>query len=165
MSRSKEKQKIFGGAFWLRAILVLIFAAYVVFILGLRTVFFKGDTIMFNLYEVDNGAIWWVRLLKMGVVFGICFIIIEASTGLVKLSEWIKNNSLKTTFLLLGNILKYIAGIAFVLISLGIFLYSYSDKHILKYISDLLVIFGAIVIIDIFIDIIRSKKISKFKKK
>ena len=120
MCRSKEKQKIFGGAFWLRAILVLIFAAYVVFILGLRTMFFKGDTIMFNLYEVDNGAIWWVRLLKMGVVFGICFIIIEASTGLVKLSEWIKNNSLKTTFLLLGNILKYVAGIAFVLISLGI---------------------------------------------
>ena len=63
----------------------------------------------------------------------------------------------------LGYIIVILIG--FVLISLGIFLYSYSDKHILKYISDLLVIFGAIVIIDIFIDIIRSKKISKFKKK
>ena len=116
MKNSKKKLSV---GFWIRIAFCLVFIAYIVFILGLRTLFFKGDTMMYNLYEDEFAGNVIARLLKTGVVFAICFLIIQASTGLVKLSDFVKNNSAKTTLLLLGNVLKYIAAIAFILITLG----------------------------------------------
>ena len=115
----KNSKKLTVG-FWIRLGFCLFFLAYVIFILAFRKMVFGNDTLFYNLYEEEFLGNVWARLLKSGVIFGICFLIIQASTGLVKLSDFINNNSAKTTLLLLGNLLKYAAAIAFILVTLSI---------------------------------------------
>ena len=116
MKNSKSKM---GVGLYIRLAFCLIFVAYIVLI-ALRAKIFPGDTLIANMYEEDFATNVVARLLKTGFILAICFLIIQASVGAVKLSEIIKNNSLKTTLLLLGNLLKYIAAIAFILVTLGV---------------------------------------------
>ena len=116
MARSK-KRKI-GVGFWVRLGLCLVFAAFVALIF-LRGFWAPGDSLIRNMYEEDFAVNVWARLLKTAMIFAICFLIFQVSHGLVKLSDMIKNNSAKTTLLLLGNLCKYAAAIAFVLVTLG----------------------------------------------
>ena len=117
MENSKKK---IGAGLCVRIVLSAIFIAYIVVMLGLRTLLFKGDSLIYNMYEEDFAANVIVRLLKTGVIFSICFLVIQVSHAFVKLSEIINNNSAKTTLLLLGNLFKYVAAIAFVLVTLGV---------------------------------------------
>ena len=117
MENSKKK---IGAGLYVRIVLSAIFIAYIVVMLGLRTLLFKGDSLIYNMYEEDFAANVIVRLLKTGVIFSICFLVIQVSHAFVKLSEIINNNSAKTTLLLLGNLFKYVAAIAFVLVTLGV---------------------------------------------
>ena len=115
----KDSKKKLGVGFIIRIILSVLFIGYLVFILGLRTIIFKGDSLIYNMYADDFATNVWARLLKTVVIFAICFLIIQVSTCFVKLSEFVKNNSVKTTLLLLGNLCKYAAAIAFVLVALS----------------------------------------------
>ena len=117
MARSKKK-KVIGVGFWVRLCLCLVFAAFVALIF-LRGYWAPGDSLIRNMYEEDFAVNVWARLLKTAMIFAICFLIFQVSHGFVKLSEIIKNNSVKTTLLLLGNLCKYAAAIAFVLVTLG----------------------------------------------
>ena len=112
MKNSKKKSSV---GLILRIVFCAIFAAYIV-VIALRAQFFKGDSLIRNMYEEDFATDILARLLKTGFIFAICFLIFQASSGIAKLSDKIKNNSAKTTFLLLGNLLKYVAAIAFVLV-------------------------------------------------
>ena len=116
MKNSKSKV---GVGLFIRLLFCLIFAAYIVGIV-LRTKIFPGDSLIVNMYEEDFLTNVWARLLKTGFILSICFLIIQVSVGFVKLSDVIKNNSAKTTLLLLGNLLKYVAAIAFILVTLGV---------------------------------------------
>ena len=116
MKNSKKKSSV---GLILRIVFCAIFAAYIV-VIALRAQFFKGDSLIRNMYEEDFATDILARLLKTGFIFAICFLIFQASSGIAKLSDKIKNNSAKTTFLLLGNLLKYVAAIAFVLVTLGV---------------------------------------------
>ena len=118
MAKNSKKKKT-GVGLILRLVFCVIFAAYIVFI-ALRAKIFPGDSLIRNMYEEDFATDILARLLKTGFIFAICFLIFQASSGLAKLSDKIKNNSAKTTFLLLGNLLKYVAAIAFVLVTLGV---------------------------------------------
>ena len=116
----EDSKKKIGAGLYVRIVLSAIFIAYIVVMLGLRTLLFKGDSLIYNMYEEDFAGNVIVRLLKTGVIFSICFLIIQVSHAFVKLSDLISNNSAKTTLLLLGNLFKYIAAIAFVLVTLGV---------------------------------------------
>ena len=116
MKDSKTKLSV---GFIVKITLCVVFVAYIVFMLGLRKVIFKGDSIIYNMYEEDFAGEFVVRLLKTLVIFSICFLIIQASTLCVKASDKVKNNSAKTTLLLLGNLFKYAAAITFVLMTLS----------------------------------------------
>ena len=116
----ENSKKEVGAGLYVRIVLSAIFIAYIVVMLGLRTLLFKGDSLIYNMYEEDFAANVIVRLLKTGVIFSICFLVIQVSHAFVKLSEIINNNSAKTTLLLLGNLFKYVAAIAFVLVTLGV---------------------------------------------
>jgi len=104
---------------WVKIGICVAFLAYVILIL-LRTKIFPGDSLIYNLFEEDRAGELVVRLLKMLELIAICYIIMQLSNILVKVSDSVKNNSLKTTLLLLGNVIKYAAAIAIVLVSLGI---------------------------------------------
>ena len=118
MGRSKKNKLHFGAGFIVRLVFCFIFAAFIV-VVALRQKLFPGDSLIANMYEEDFAVNVWARLLKTGMIFAICFLIFQVSHGCVKLSEVIKNNSAKTTLLLLGNLFKYAAAIAFVLVTLG----------------------------------------------
>ena len=118
----KSEQKGLKGikvGTWIKIAVCVVFVAYVVFIL-LRKKFFPGDSLIYNLFEEDKSTELVVRILKMVELIAICYVIMQLSNILVKVSEGVKNNSLKTTLLLLGNVVKYAAAIAIVLVSLGI---------------------------------------------
>jgi len=104
---------------WVKLGVCLAFLVYVVLIL-LRTKIFPGDSLLYNLFEEDRAGDLVVRILKTLVLIGVCYIIMQLSNILVKVSDGVKNNSLKTTLLLLGNVVKYAAAIAIVLVALGI---------------------------------------------
>jgi len=118
MEKSKERKGLKVGT-WIKIAVCVVFVAYVVLIL-LRKKIFPGDTLIYNLFEEDRSGELVVRLLKMVELIAICYVIMQLSNIFVKLSDSIKNNSLKTTVLLLGNVIKYAAAIAIVLVSLGI---------------------------------------------
>ncbi|MBR4378456.1 MAG: mechanosensitive ion channel family protein [Bacilli bacterium] len=121
MKNSKKKKGIRVGL-WVRLGFCIIFAAFIV-VIALRTKLFPGDSVIYNMYDPDfepNGTERvLIGLLKTGMIFSICFLIFQVSHGCVRLSDMIKNNSAKTTLLLLGNLFKYAAAIAFVLVTLG----------------------------------------------
>lgn len=104
---------------WVKLAVCLVFFVYFLLIL-LRTKIFPGDSLLYNLFEEDKSAELVVRLLKTVFLIAICYVIMQISNVFVKLSEYVKNNSVKTTFLLLGNVIKYAAAIAIVLVALGI---------------------------------------------
>ena len=104
---------------WVKLGICLVFLVYVVLIL-LRQKIFPGNSLLYNLFEEDMAGDLVVRILKMLELIAICYIIMQLSNILVKVSEKVKNNSLKTTLLLLGNVIKYAAAIAIVLVSLSI---------------------------------------------
>ena len=117
MKNSKKKKM--GVGIVIRIVFCVIFAAYIA-VIALRAKLFPGDSLIANMYEEDFATDILARLLKTGFIFAICFLIFQVSSGIAKLSDKIKNNSAKTTFLLLGNLLKYVAAIAFVLVTLGV---------------------------------------------
>ena len=116
--KNSKKRKL-GVGFIIKLVFCAIFAAYIVLI-ALRTKIFPGDSLIYNMYEEDFATDVVARLLKTGFIFAICFLIFQVSSYFAKLSDYIKNNTAKTTFLLLGNLLKYVAAIAFVLVTLGV---------------------------------------------
>ena len=97
----------------------LVFAAYVAMIFA-RQVFFPKESLLYNVFAEDNALNVYARIAKTGFVIALCYVVMQLSNILVKVSEAIKNNSAKTTLLLLGNVIKYAAAIAIVLVSLGI---------------------------------------------
>ena len=115
----KAKKGLITGGLIVRILFILIFAAYVT-VVFLRAKIFPGDSVFYTMYDEEMELNVWARLLKTGMVFGMCFLIMQVSTLIAKLSEIIKNNSIKTTLLLLGNVVKYIAAIAIIFISLKI---------------------------------------------
>ena len=115
----KDSKKVLGVGFWVRVVLCLAAIGYLVVIFGLRTILFKDTGLIYNLYEADFAGDVVGRLLRTLVIFAICFLVIQVSSGCVKLSDFVKNNSGKTTLLLLGNLFKYAAGIVFVLMTLS----------------------------------------------
>ena len=117
MENSKKKV---GAGLYVRIAFSVSFIAYIVLMLGLRGLLFKNVPIIYNMYEEDLATNVVARLLKTGVIFSICFLIIQVSHAFVKLSDLINNNSAKTTLLLLGNLFKYVAAIAFILVTLGV---------------------------------------------
>ena len=114
-----KDSKKYSVGFWVKVSLCAIFFVYVIVMLALREIIFKDTGIIYNMYNANYGGYFLARLLKTLVLFGICFIVIQGSSLLVRLSDKVTNNSAKTTLLLLGNALKYIAGIAFVIITLS----------------------------------------------
>ena len=117
-------KKSIGGLI-VRLAFFLVFAGYIVVIeLAAHGILFPKEFILSNVLlkeeELAKGLLVWVRLLKTLFVFSICFVVMQISTLIVKLSEHIKNNSVKTTFLLIGNVVKYAAAIAFILVTLGV---------------------------------------------
>ena len=117
MANSKNEKKISVG-FIVKMAVCLVFIGFLVVIFA-RKAIFKGDTLIYNLYEEDHAGELVPRLLKTVVVFAFCYAIMQISNIFVMLSDKIKNNSVKTIFLLLGNVVKYVAAIAIVLVSLG----------------------------------------------
>ena len=119
MNNSKNK---FGVGFWIKMAICVIFVAYAV-IYFLRIQVFGGDSVIVKLLEDDYEPVRneriWIGLMKTGLIFAICFLIFQVSSCVVLLSDYVYNNSLKTTLLLIGNLLKYIAAIAFILVTLG----------------------------------------------
>lgn len=91
----------------LKIAVAVVFAAFVVLVL-LRANIFPTDSFMYNLYDdavKDNLS---VKLVKS--LFVICefSLIIMVANLITKLSDKVKNNSVKTITLLIGNALKYI---------------------------------------------------------
>ena len=119
MENSKKK---FGVGFWIKMAICLIFVAYAV-LYFIRIQVFGGDSVIVKLLEKDYEPLGneriWIGLMKTGLIFAICFLIFQVSSCVVLLSDRVQNNSVKTTLLLLGNVLKYIAAIAFVLVTLS----------------------------------------------
>ena len=118
----KSKKKGFKVGILLRIAFCIIFAAFIV-VIALRSKLFPGDSLIYNMYdrnyEPAGAEKAWIGLLKTGMIFSICFLVFQISHACVKLSDAIKNNSAKTTLLLLGNLFKYAAAIAFVLVTLA----------------------------------------------
>ena len=118
----KNSKKKIGVGFWIKMAICLIFVAYAV-LYFLRIKVFGGDSVIVKIleedYEPNSTERIWIGLMKTGLIFAICFLIFQISSYVVLLSDKVKNNSIKTTFLLLGNVLKYVAAIAFVLVTLG----------------------------------------------
>ena len=114
----KGSKKI-GVGLIVKIAICLVFAAYVAAIFARQAIFPK-ESLLANLFAEDNALNVYARIAKTGFVIALCYVIMQLSNCLVKLSELIKNNSAKTTLLLLGNVIKYAAAIAIVLVSLGI---------------------------------------------
>lgn len=104
---------------WIKFGFCIVFAVFLVFIiLCVNHVLDLGPTLN-NLYEEDYANQVGVRLLKTLVIFSACYLIMQISGIFVKVSNVIKNSSVKTTMLLLGSVVKYAAAIAIVLLSLS----------------------------------------------
>ena len=118
----RGKKGVVGTGLYVRLAFCVIFAAFIV-VYALRSKIFPGDSLMYNItnedFEPTQTQIILIGLLKTVFIFSICFLIFQVSHCCVKLSDMIKNNSAKTTLLLLGNLFKYAAAIAFVLVTLG----------------------------------------------
>ena len=114
----KNSKKKLGVGFYVNMVFCVAAAAFIA-IICLRSKIFPGDSLIRNMYEEDFATDIFARLLKTAFIFAICYLIIQVSRYLCKLSDLIKNNNAKTTLLLLGNLLKYAAAIAFVLVTLG----------------------------------------------
>ena len=120
----KNSSKKWGVGLIIRLAFCLIFAAFIV-VIALEKQLFPGDTLMHNViypeeaFDPTATQLLIIRILKTCFIFSICFLIFQVSHGCVKLSNVIDNNSAKTTLLLLGNLFKYAAAIAFVLVTLG----------------------------------------------
>lgn len=98
-----------------------IFAIIAVFLLfiALRKQVFGADTFLYNLYEEATAENIANKLFKvLVIVLGGVDIIYIANVA-IKIGTLVKNNTAKTTFLLIGNVLKYISAILIVLISLS----------------------------------------------
>ena len=121
MNNSSKK---WGAGLIIRLAFCLIFAAFIV-VIALEKKLFPGDTLMHNVIYPEDAfdptatQLLIIRILKTCFIFSICFLIFQVSHGCVKLSDMIDNSSAKTTLLLLGNLFKYAAAIAFVLVTLG----------------------------------------------
>ena len=82
----KDSKKKLGVGFWVGIVFCLVFIAYIVMI-ALRAKIFPGDSLLRNMYEEDFAGNVWARLLKTGFIFAICYLIIQVSRYLVKLSK------------------------------------------------------------------------------
>ncbi len=111
--------KKLGVGFFVKLAVCVVFVAYVVLVL-LGSKIFPKESLMSNIFADENKEIVYVRIAKTGYVIALCYVIMQLSNIFVWLSAKIKSNGLKTTLLLLGNIVKYAAAIAIVLIALGI---------------------------------------------
>ena len=111
--------KKLGAGFFVKIAVCVVFAAYVVLIF-LGKMLFPKESILYNLFADANALNVYARIAKTGFVIALCYVIMQVSNIFVWLSNKIKNNGVKTTFLLLGNVVKYAAAIAIVLVSLGI---------------------------------------------
>ncbi len=111
--------KKLGAGFFVKIAVCVVFAAYVALIFVGKFIFPK-ESILYNLFAEANALNVYARIAKTGFVIALCYVIMQLSNIFVALSDKIKNNSVKTSFLLLGNVIKYAAAIAIVLISLGI---------------------------------------------
>ena len=111
--------KKIGAGLFIKIAVCIVFAAYVALVF-LGKMFFPKESIMYNLFAEANALNVFARIAKTGFVIAFCYVIMQLSNIIVALSEKIKSNGAKTTLLLLGNIIKYAAAIAIVLISLGI---------------------------------------------
>ena len=112
--------KKLGAGFFVKIAVCIVFAAYVALVLCGQFIFKDKASIMHNLFAEANDLNVYARIARTGFVIALCYVIMQLSNIFVWLSTKIKNNGVKTTLLLLGNIVKYAAAIAIVLVSLGI---------------------------------------------
>jgi small conductance mechanosensitive channel len=111
--------KKLGVGFFVKIAVCVVFAAYVVLVF-LGGMLFPKESIMHNLFADANALNVFARIAKTGFVIALCYVIMQLSNIFVVVSDKIKSNGVKTTLLLLGNVIKYAAAIAIVLITLGI---------------------------------------------
>jgi small conductance mechanosensitive channel len=114
-----NSSKKLGAGFFVKLVFFLICVAYIV-VVYLSGQLFGNESYMANILVPKFAEETYVRIAKTGFVFAFCYAIMQVSSVFVFVSDKIKSNGLKTTLLLLGNLVKYAAAIAFVLITLGV---------------------------------------------
>ena len=114
-----NSSKKVGVGLFVKIAFCLIFAAYIAFVF-LGKLFFPKNSLLFNIFADEYDKDVYARLARTGFTICVCYLVMQLSNIIVKISEVIKNNSVKTTFLLIGNVVKYAAAIAIVLVTLGI---------------------------------------------
>ena len=84
------------------------------------------------MYDEAEAEDTLVRIYKTLVVIFVGYLVMVVSGFIAKVSEKINNSSTKTTMLLVGNVLKYVAAIAIVLVSLSTscYLFQWIVKHV-----------------------------------
>lgn len=84
-----------------------------------REMIFDSSTIFYNMFneEVKNQVI--VKILKTVFIFDIGIIVIHIARYIRELQKVFKKRSTQTASMLIGSVLKYVAGIAIVLVTLS----------------------------------------------
>lgn len=111
-----SKLKISKGT-WIKIAVCTLFVVYIVLCAIAKTVF-PGTklSVMFDKADAEDTL---VRIFKTIFIVCVGYLIMVVSGVVAKLSEKVKNSSVKTTMLLVGNVLKYVAAIAIVLVTLS----------------------------------------------
>ncbi len=111
-----QKKKISTGT-WVKIAVCVVFVLYVVLCATAQYIL-PGTklSVMFDMAEAEDTL---VRVFKTIFIVCVGYLVMVLSGLIAKLSEKVKNNSVKTTTLLVGNVLKYAAAIAIVLVSLS----------------------------------------------
>ena len=117
-NNGKNAKKINVAALVTRIIFTLIFVGFIA-VIFLRNKIFPGDSIIYNLYEEDFAKQTDVRIIKTIVIIAACVVSSEVGKWVAKLGTIVKNNTAKTTLLLVGNVAKYLAFILILLLSLA----------------------------------------------
>ncbi|MBO7614227.1 MAG: mechanosensitive ion channel family protein [Bacilli bacterium] len=116
MEEKKSNLKLMGLI--INLVIDAIFLAFVI-IIACRKFVFKPDSLLYNLYEEDFAKQTDVRILKTVVIIAACAVSSEVGKWVAKLGTVVKNNTVKTTLLLVGNVAKYLAFILILLLSLS----------------------------------------------
>ena len=116
MEEKKRNLKLMGLI--INLVIDAIFLAFVI-IIACRKYIFKPDSLLFGLYEEGFAKQTDVRILKTIVIISACVVSSEVGKWVAKLGTVVKNNTAKTTLLLVGNVAKYLAFILILLLSLA----------------------------------------------
>lgn len=116
MEEKKSNLKLIGLI--INLVIDAIFLAFVIIIAARKSIF-KPNSLLFNLYEEDFAKQTDVRIIKTIVIIAACVVSSEVGKWVAKLGTVVKNNTAKTTLLLVGNVAKYLAFILILLLSLA----------------------------------------------